>query len=324
MPEAPAIHIGLLNYPGAMQSALHGLTEMFYFTDRICAEYTQAQLPRFATSHFMLQGETVVSDNSFISTTTEKPSQLAVLIVPPSVGSHYYQQPSSFLLEWLKQVHVDGTIICSACAGTYILAAAGLLEQRPATTHWNLATHFQQGFPQVQLDTDRILINDGDIITAGGLMSWMDLGLELVEQFTRPAIVLELGKWLIIDTGNREQQFYKKFVPAYDHGNALVIKAQRYIQKSYMDPLTIKKLAADCTVTDRTLLRNFVSATGYTPMEYIQQVRIQKARELIETTTMRIEQIAFSVGYEDSSAFRKTFKKLTGLAPGEYRSRFVS
>ena len=103
-----------------------------------------------------------------------------------------------------------------------------------------------------------------------------------------------------------------------------MINAQRYIQKPYMDPITIKEIAADCFVTDRTLLRNFVSATGYTPKEYIQQVRIQKAREQIETTSMRIEQIALSVGYEDSSAFRKLFKKLTGLAPGEYRSRFVS
>jgi len=327
MPEEltrPAIHIGLLNYPGAMQSALHGMTEMFFFADRICAEHAQAQLPRFVTSRYLLQDDTVVLDSASAAQTTEPLSRLHVLVVPPSVGNLYYRQPSASLLDWLKHVHASGTLICSACAGTFILAAAGLLEQRRATTHWNLAVDFQHCFPQVRLDTDRILINDGDIITAGGLMSWLDLGLELVEQFTRPAIVLELGKWLILDTGNREQRFYKKFIPVFDHGNALVIKAQRFIQKTYMKPVTIRELAAECCVTERTLLRNFASATGYTPLAYIQQVRIQSARELIETTTLRIEQVALRVGYEDSSAFRKIFKKLTGLTPGEYRSRFVA
>ena len=323
-PTTRTIHIGLLNYPGVMQSALHGLTEMFYFTNRICAEHSQANLPQFSISHWQIQNEGITQSINPLQAMSSRLPVLQVLIVPPSVNNHYYPQPAPLLLDWINQHHASGTIICSACAGTFILAAAGLLTNRNATTHWQLTADFQQRFPQVRLDTDRILINDGDIITAGGLMSWMDLGLELVEQFTRPAILQKLGKWLIIDIGKREQRFYKQFIPPLDHGNSLIIKAQHYIQKKYANPLSVKFLAEYCCVGERTLLRNFVSTTGYTPMEYIQQVRIQKSRELLETTTRRIEQIALQVGYEDSGAFRKLFKKFTGLSPKEFRLRFVA
>ncbi|MBI3562834.1 MAG: helix-turn-helix domain-containing protein [Gammaproteobacteria bacterium] len=322
--RSTVIHIGLLSYPGVMRSSVQGLTELFQLANRICAQYPQANLARFAVSDWRPQHGRIKKLTASSAAMPPTSSPLTVAIVPPSLGSDYYEQPDQMVMDWLVRLHRQGTLVCSICAGAFILAAAGLLEQRQATTHWNLSARFQNRFPRVLVDTDRALINDGDIITAGGLMSWMDLGLELVEQFTRPAIMFELGKLLIVDTGKRQQRYYKRFLPPFDHGNDIAIKAQHYIQKNYRNVLGIKKLARYCNTGERTLLRHFVAATGYKPADYIQNLRIQKARELIETTRQAIERIAFNVGYNDVSAFRKIFKKLTGLSPKEFRARFVA
>lgn len=313
------IAIGLLEYPDAMMSAVLGLADMFHLANRISSQYPQASLPDFSISHWRADGSQVEPD---IASSTQRVVPLDVLIVPPSMGGTYYQAPDLVLVDWLNTRHAGGTIVCSACAGAFILAATGLLDGRRATTHWDLSARFAKCFPRVHLDTDSVLINDGDIVTAGGLMSWMDLGLDLVGQFTRPGVMIELGKFLVIDTGRREQRYYKKFTPPLSHGSVSVIKAQHYIQQHFHTALTVRLLAEHCHQGERTLLRKFVSATGYNPAEYIQNVRIQKARELIETTHFAIETVASRVGYEDAGAFRKIFKRLTGLSPREFRTRF--
>jgi len=322
MSKIREIGIGLLEYPGVMMSAVLGLADMFQLANRIGAQYPQARLPSFVVSQWHADGLRVAAGVARHTTPAKRGPRLDALIVPPAIGGTYYEAPERHLLDWLKGLHAGGSIVCSACAGTFILAATGLLDGRMATTHWNLSSRFAQDFPGVRLDTDRVLINDGDIVTAGGLMSWMDLGLELVGQFTRPTVMIELGKLLVIDTGRREQRYYKQFVPPFGHGDTSVIKAQHYIQQFFHTGLTVRMIAEHCHLGERTLLRKFVGLTGFSPTEYIQNVRIQKARELIETTSLPIETIASRVGYEDAGGFRMIFKRLTGLSPREFRVRF--
>lgn len=315
------INIGIVEYPGAMTSAILGLVDMFHLANNVSARYSGADLPRFTLSRWQVNDSRILC-NDFLTTAQREERCLDVVIVPPSIRSTYYEAPHQALVNWLAEQHACGAITCSACAGCFILAETGLLDGRRVTTHWNFSSHFASRFPKVGLDTDQVLINDGDIITAGGLMSWMDLGLELVEQFTRPTVMIELGKFLVIDTGRREQRYYKKFVPRLDHGNAVVVKAQHHIHRYFSAELTVKALAESCHLGERTLLRQFFNATGFAPTEYIQNVRVQKARELIETSKLPIELIASRVGYEDAGAFRKVFKRLTGLSPREFRVRF--
>jgi transcriptional regulator GlxA family with amidase domain len=322
MHDTRQIVVGLLEYPGAMQSAVLGLIDVFQFANRIISQYPQAGLPTFAISRWRTDGPLVESGNAATVPPVKLVPLLDVLIIPPSIGGTYYEAPHWVLVDWLKAQHARGTIVCSACAGSFVLAATGLLDGRRATTHWDLSSQFAQRFPNIHLNTDHILINDGDVVTAGGLMSWMDLGLELVEQFTCPTVMIELGKFLIIDTGRREQRYYKKFVPSFGHGNAVVLKAQHYIQQHFHTDLTVKMLAEHSHLGERTLLRKFISVTGLKPSEYVQKIRIQKARELLETTNLPIEKVALVVGYEDAGAFRKIFKRLTGLSPREFRVRF--
>ena len=302
-----------------MQSAVLGLKETFTLANNIC-EKTKLRL------NFLIEIYTTdeILQNQNRQQQKNRQPQLHVIIIPPSINGDYYLKPDQAILDWLHKHHARGGVVCSVCAGTFILAATKLLQNREATTHWGLTTEFMEHFPQVLLNTNKILINDGDIITAGGLMSWMDLGLELVAQFTNTGVMRKLGKTMVIDTGQREQRYYQSFSPKLDHGDANILNTQHFIQANYNQPVSIATLSRLCSLGERTFLRRFVKATGIKPIQYLQRIRIQKACDLIESTNNTFDVISLKVGYEDSSAFRKTFVKIIGLTPKEFKNRFVN
>lgn len=302
------VDIGIINYPGVMESALYGLKEMFFIANAI------------NTSQ---EGQLSFSVKLYdVTELSKKKSALQIVIIPPNIEGEYYLAPSSELKDWILEHHASGAIICSVCAGAFILAGTGLLEGRPATTHWGLAPLFENEFSAVKLDIHKILINDGDIITAAGLMSWVDLGLELVAQFMHPNVMRLLGKNLIVDTGRREQRYYESFSPKLDHGDQAILKAQHYLQQHFHESITTTILSKQSILTGRTFLRRFVKATGLKPTQYLQKLRIKEACNLIESTNGTFESISLKVGYEDTSAFRKTFLKIIGLTPRAFKSRF--
>ncbi len=186
-----SVHIGIINYPGAMQSAIHGFTEMFTLANGIAAD---AGINK--RIHL-----TLINVNQLPT-----PGKLQALIIPPLMDKQQYLNVDSSIQQWILKQHANGATLCSSCAGTFVIASTGLLDQRPATTHWDLAHQFRQSFPDILLDIDKILVNDADIITAGGLMSWIDLGLELVAQFVQPSVMRQLGQYMVVDTGLREQR----------------------------------------------------------------------------------------------------------------------
>lgn len=309
--DTSLIKIGIINYPGAMLSAVQGLREIFLLANRICAQ-----------NGFEREFEVILLTPEDIAGGGYEDHRLQVLIMTPCLEGKYHLQPDAHLNRWMQQHHSQGAVVCSVCAGAFLLAASGILDGRPATTHWDLAERFATDYPRVKLDINKILINDGDIITAGGLMAWMDLGLELVAQFTQPQIMRQLGKYLIIDTGAREQRYYQSFNPKLDHGDRLVLKTQHHLQACFHEHISISDLPDMVHLSERTFLRRFVKATGLKPMQYLQRLRIQKACDLLEASADTIEAIAEQVGYEDTSAFRKIFIKTTGLTPKEFRGRF--
>lgn len=303
------LRISIVDYPGALQSAVHGLKEIFLFANNIMAE-EESELT-FSVC--------IVQPDHLASSTHNG----QVVILPPSAEGDYYLQPHSSLLQYLHQAHQEGAILCSACAGAFLLARAGVLDGRVVTTHWQFADKFRAAFPHTTLESESLLINGGDIISAGGLMSWVDLGPEIVAQYAKPHIMRKLGKFLIVDTGKREQRYYESFLPKFDHGNKAILQVQHHIQAHYHQPMTIPLLASQACMSDRTFLRQFTQATTLKPTQYLQRVRVQKACELLETTTQSFEHIALSVGYEDANSFRKVFLKVIGLCPSAFRARFV-
>jgi transcriptional regulator GlxA family with amidase domain len=245
-----------------------------------------------------------------------------IIIVPPGLTSEYFKDPDPNIADLLAQHHSRGTKLCAVCGGAFILAHTGLLNGRRATTHWQLADELQARFPEIEVIGQKMLVNDIDIITTGGIMSWIDLALELVLMHTTPHIMRELGRYLIVDTGAREQRFYKSFKPVTNHGDRAILKAQQHLQAYYHTPVSIAALAEMSHLGERTFLRRFVRATGIKPKDYLQRLRVQKACELLEDHRCSVEEVALKVGYHDISSFRKTFIKNMGLTPSEFNHRF--
>lgn len=299
------IDILILRYEGAMQSAILGLEEMFMLANQLQSDNPSKVL-------FCVQTDTGISNE-------QTPR---IVIVPPCVEDSRYTEVPDALIEQLSASHQRGSVLCSVCAGAFLLARTGLLHRRPATTHWFLTEDFKAQFPTVLLDANKILIDDGDLITAGGLMAWLDLGLELVARFGNPALMRQLGKHLVVDTAPREQRYYRRFIPRLNHGDRAILKAQHWLQRQFSEPVSITALADLTHLSERTFQRRFAKATGETPSHYVQQLRIAKACDQLESGTDTVEQIASTVGYEDVSAFRKTFVRITGLTPRGFRQRF--
>jgi len=310
------INIGIVHYPGALLSAVQGLTELFYLANNLCHQHHIE-----VTFNTQILAEREITQ----ATQTDTPQTFHVIILPPGLKESGYipKEPAPDLTHWLRYQHQRGAILSSVCAGAFLLAQTGLLAQRQATTHWALADDFAKRYPQIKLNASKILINDGDLITAGGIMSWIDLGLALVGQFSQPQIMRYLGKYLIVDTAPREQSYYQSFAPKLAHGDGAILTVQHYLQAHFHTPIAISSLATMCHLTQRTLLRRFVKATGLKPSQYLQRLRIQKACDLIESRSDTVETIAAHVGYEDLSAFRRAFIKITGQTPKAFKQRFV-
>ena len=310
--------IAVIQYPSSLLSAIYGLEEMFTLSNRLC--YEASLDTQIVTT--ILSIETLPRDQPTAPNLANSKTFHAVLI-PPSMQGDAYTDHNTCLTDWLILQHKAGSILCSACAGAFLLAATGLTQQRTLTTHWALAEKLQQYFPLQPLDSSKILINHGDIISAGGMMSWVDLGLELLQLFTHPSLVRRLGKTLVIDTGKREQRYYQQFLPRFDHGDKAILSVQHHLQAHYPDRNSVAELACLAHLTSRTFLRRFVKHTGFKPSEYLQRIRIQAACDALEQTTLSFERVAQQVGYDDVGSCRKAFSKIIGLTPSAFRKRFV-
>lgn len=198
---------------------------------------------------------------------------------------------------------------------------SGLLAGRPVTTHWAYADAFRARFPEGRLDTDRLLIDDGDILTAGGVMAWTDLGLWLVERFLGAGIMVDTARAFLIDPPGGAQGDDGAFSPRLNHGDAAILKVQRWWHATDEREVGLAVLVARSGLEERTFLRRFHKATGLTTTEYGQRRRVARARELLRQG-LTPDQVAWEVGYADPGAFRKVFARLVGLTPAAYRRRF--
>ncbi len=299
--------IAILAYPDAQQAAVLGLADLFEVANRNSAAQVGGQLDVCILSADDLKKQ----ERLFCD----------VIILPPSLsqGRRYDDQR---ILDWIKAGHGQGATVCSICAGAFWLGASGLLDGRPVTTHWLLEKDLQRQFPKAEVNSEHILIDDHDIVSAGGLMAWVDLGLFVVTRYLGQQITSVTARHLLIDPSGREQKNYRSFRPVLTHGDPSILLVQHGLEKSYADEVSVECLARQARMSARTFLRRFKAATGLTPTIYLQNLRIEKARGLLERTRLPIGEVAWRVGYKDSSAFSRVFKEITGLKAGRYRERF--
>ncbi|KAF1021047.1 MAG: HTH-type transcriptional regulator CdhR [Pseudomonas sp.] len=318
--EREIVELGVLIYNGAQMAAVHGLTDLFALANRIAAEQHSAQLPVLRISHWQVdagQAPTRVFDS------LPGPERgLMALTIPPSLAGFSHGQAAPQLLDWLRQQHRTGTILGGVCVGSILLAESGLLDGRSATTHWTSAQSFAARYPAIQLEADKPIVDDGDLITTAGLMAWSELGLRLVNRLLGPSIATATARFLVVEHSDSASQCGSNFAPILSHGDAAILKVQHWLQASGAVEVSVSAMAQQAGLEERTFLRRFRGATGLKPTEYCQHLRVGKARQMLEFTNGTIDHIAWTVGYQDPGAFRATFKKITGLAPSDYRNRF--
>lgn len=227
--------------------------------------------------------------------------------------------------QWIRRMHERGAIICSVCTGSVLLAESGLLDQQTATTHWSMRDLFQRHYPAVELAPERVLVPTGTdhrVITSGGAGTWEDLALYLIARFRAEAEAVRTAKiWILGDRTEGQLPFAAMSKPRR-HEDAVIADCQVWIAEHYVQPNPVARMMERSKLADRTFKRRFRSATGYTPVEYVQTLRVEEAKQLLEAESLPTEEVGRLVGYEDPAFFRRLFKRRTSVTPARYRQRF--
>lgn len=226
-------------------------------------------------------------------------------------------------LSWVRRWYRKKVMVGTICTGTFFLAETGLLEGRTATTNWLFAGHFKKRYPGVDLRPEQMITRDNGLICTGASTAYLNLCLYLIEQFGSQALADRCAKSMLVERHRTSQSPYFVFDFQKTHRDEKILKAQDHMEKNFADAISLEELASDLGISSRHFKRRFKSATGDSPLAYLQRVRIEAAKNRLESTGEPVTQITWQVGYEDSNSFRRLFKKYTGLSPRAYRERFT-
>jgi transcriptional regulator GlxA family with amidase domain len=228
------------------------------------------------------------------------------------------------LVGWLRAVHEDGALVCSACSGVLLIAETGLLAGRTVTIHPAYESTFRDNYPDVGLALHEVLVTTGEreeLVMSGASASWHDLVLYLVARHVGPTAAQAVVKFMLLQWHADGQGPYVPFHAASDHGDAIVAEAQAWLRTSYAVAAPVAQLVERSGLPERTFKRRFTRATGYSPIEYVQRIRVEEAKRRLERTAEPVDDISYTVGYEDPASFRRLFKRITGVTPGAYRRK---
>lgn len=281
--------------------------------------------PRFRVRTATIDGR---KTRNFVPVTLEPTMSLADvertdLIVVPTAGMNLWQARDDHarIIDWLAQ-RAETTAVAGICTGATLLAAAGLLDGRNATTHWGVADHARALYPAVNWKIDRFVTEAGNVFCGGGLYASIDLSLYLVEHFCGHEVAVQTARALLLETPRMWQSTYAAQLPRSAHDDEAIQHAQQWLFERFREPVDLDALASTFAMSPRTFARRFKSATGSAPLAYLHRLRIDSARHYLETAHRSIQEISAAVGYEDVAFFRSLFRRYTGTTPRDYRARF--
>lgn len=247
------------------------------------------------------------------------------LIFIPAVHGDLHQnlKNNEELLPWLVKHYKQGTELVSFCIGSFHLAAAGLLDGKPCSTHWGYANEFRKMFPKAQLMDHKIMTECNGIYTSGGAYSFTNLLIYLIEKYAGREVAIMVAKGFMVDIDKSSQSPFMIFTGQKSHEDMEILGAQNYIENNYQEKITVEDLCNNSNVARRTFERRFKKATSNTVLEYIQRVKIEAAKKQLEQGRKTVNEVMYDVGYNDTKAFREVFKKITDMSPVEYRNRYA-
>jgi transcriptional regulator GlxA family with amidase domain len=322
----------ILALPDSAGSAIYGLVDVFASTGTLWRELVGEEpgealiRPRIVSlsrgqfqcaNGIPVTPETTIHDNhdAEIIVVPE------LLLAPDDDLSDRYAE----LKEWLRQRHRTGSAIYSACSGSILLAASGLLRGKAATSHWGYTDLFRRSFPEVRFNPEPNLVfadDSGRIVTAGGATSWQDLAIHIISRHCGPKEALRIAKVFLLQWHGDGQMPFASLVRRRSHADSVVRRAENWLREHFRKPHAVSAVVAESGIAERSFKRRFAAATGSTVIGYVQNLRIEEAKHLLEGSDGSTDDIAPSVGYENPAFFRRLFKRSTGLTMGQYRRMF--
>jgi transcriptional regulator GlxA family with amidase domain len=322
------IRIGMLVYPGCLRSSAVMPADVLHIAGTLSGLRPAAQQVRFEVRWFSARKERALTiDGLSFHTQAVDLKQLDALMLPgiDHRGPHDLTPLLAQLgpeQDLLRSFAKSGRPIISSCSSTCLVAQAGLLDGLRATTSWWLSAYFRKRFPDVLLDAEQLVVEDGSHISSGGVTSHIDLALWLVGHFGGEELRQSTAKILAVDANRSSQAPYIAAAMIQDDGHAVIERARRWLNRRLGQAWNMNDLAAYCNTSPRTLLRRFQGTVGMSPVQYAQQLRVERAKALLESTRLSLQDITGRCGYEDVSTFSKVFKRWTQVTPREYRVRF--
>lgn len=319
----------ILTFDGCYASSVAGFADILQIANSHLELERAPQSSFFKWRFVSLSGKPATASNGLpLQAHTVGPRERYDLVFVPSFHYGRHRQFDQFLEQqadacaWLTAQWDAGAWIAANCTGTFILAQTGLLDDRTATTTWWLERQFRARFPRVNLNLGSVLTEMDRLICAGASASYLIQTVRAIERFAGPVIASQCAKAMLIDVSQTSQIPYLPLLAQKNHSDVLVHRAQRWLQSHLTRTLKITELADALAVSDRTLIRRFRSVLDQTPLSYLQDLRLEAARALLETSSHSVEEVASQVGYSDTSSFSRLFRQRVGMSPGAYRRRF--
>lgn len=330
---APTSTVALLAYEGCQGSAIGSVIEVLDIANMYGARGDPQAVPLFRWVIVSPDGRPPTAMGGVSIAVSGAPADVPApdLIFIPGLhftgdAAHFREQVKTVAercRSWLVEQQRSGRAVAASCAGAFIAAEAGLLDGRKATTSWWLGKLFRSTYPQVAFCEGELVVRDERMLTSGAFTACLDLGLRIVEYFAGPALALSVSKVLLIHAKQDSQFPYMTLQARLEHRDELVLKAQSHIRSNLRQELSVEQLASTLNTTPRTLNRHFHDALSCSPKQYIQELRVEGAKRLLESTDLSYEEIVARVGQEDPRAFRRVFERLTRVSPGKYRRMFA-
>jgi transcriptional regulator GlxA family with amidase domain len=316
--------VGILAYDGCTPSMIAGVLDILSFANGSyqarknedlfdVSIITENGRPANGFSKFPIQAQRSIKTKS----------DFDLIYIPGFVGDLdeiLFQQKN--LIDWVKKQYKSGVTLAAACNGNFLLAETGALDKKKATTHWSLIKTFKQRYEKITVEPEKIVIDNGSVLSAAGVTAYFNLAILLVERYGSKDLALASAKVFLVDSGRKIQTPYQMFHVTKNHGDDEVVQVQEWLEANYSKTITLDKMTEICNLTKKTLMRRFKNVTGDSPMAYLQKLRVENAKRMLESKKVAFNEITWRVGYNDISFFHKVFKSETGLTPIEYRSKF--
>ena len=325
----PILRVGLLALDGCMLSSVAAPIDALRVAQILASIRAPARAPMFETVLIGARGESSVrtSEGMTLSGVVSPDRHLDWVLVP-GLGFNATQNIEATLIsltpeiELIRSLHLRGVRLAGCCTGTFLLAHSGLLDGRRATTAWWMAPVFRRHFPRVQLEAESMMVDDGDITTTGASTAVFGLLSRLIAEVGGEELATQTSRMLLVDAERQSQAPYVTQALLEKPRHSLSERAQRFLDKQIQQDISVAQLAQHCGVSERSLLRHFKEHFGQSPLAYIQHLRVERAKALLEATHLSFEEVVERCGYSDVPSFRKLFKRQTTLTPTDYRERF--